>query len=74
MKVGHKVFFYHSNTKVPGIAAVCEVHIPLELRTLLILIWFSRQGNRISRTEYQHKEIILYSNNEDIKRDGIISS
>lgn len=25
MKVGHKVFFYHSNTKVPGCVAVCEV-------------------------------------------------
>ncbi|KAL4224832.1 Thymocyte nuclear protein 1 [Mactra antiquata] len=25
MKLGHKVFFYHSNTKEPGIVAICEV-------------------------------------------------
>ncbi|XP_053384990.1 thymocyte nuclear protein 1-like isoform X1 [Mercenaria mercenaria] len=25
MRKGHKVFFYHSNTKEPGIAGVCEV-------------------------------------------------
>ncbi|XP_069133399.1 thymocyte nuclear protein 1-like isoform X2 [Argopecten irradians] len=25
MKVGQKMFFYHSNTKIPGIAAVCEI-------------------------------------------------
>ncbi|XP_029636802.1 thymocyte nuclear protein 1-like [Octopus sinensis] len=25
MKVKHKVFFYHSNCKIPGIAGICEV-------------------------------------------------
>ncbi|XP_033751252.1 thymocyte nuclear protein 1-like [Pecten maximus] len=25
MKLGQKMFFYHSNTKVPGIAGICEI-------------------------------------------------
>lgn len=44
MKLGHKVLFYHSNTKVPGVYGLAEVRCPPSLSPLLPLIHLARSA------------------------------
>ena len=38
MKVGQKAFFYHSNTKTPGIVAIVEVGLNFDLYYVTVFL------------------------------------